>query len=193
MKEDKASKKIIFIDRDGVINKDPGGWTEYNYVTRWENFHFLHGSKEAMKKLNDRGFEIILVSNQAGVGKGHYSKNALNDINSKMLKEIEKSGGRIKKTYYCVHKPDDNCGCRKPETGLFRQAEKELGIKAKGNFFIGDGKMDIEAGRRIGLKTILVLSGKSSLKDVDTWDIKPDFIFDDLEKAVDFILKGEQN
>lgn len=185
--------KVIFLDRDGVINKDPGGWTEYNYVTNWEEFIFLPGAIEALKKLNDAGYEIIVISNQAGINKGYYKKAQLDDITNKMLKEIEKNGARLKKVYYCVHQDSDNCDCRKPKAGLFRQAEKELGVKSAGNYFIGDAKMDIETGQKMDLKTVLLLSGKTSLEMMKSWDMHPDFIFDDLQEAVDFILKGEQN
>ncbi len=185
-------RKIIFIDRDGVINKDPGGWTENGYVTQWEDFHFLPGSINALKKLNGAGYDIVMISNQAGVGKGYYTEKSLDDINRKMLEEIEKKGARIKKTYYCVHQPGDNCDCRKPKPGLFKQAERELGVSAAGNFFIGDGKMDIEAGAGMGMRTILVLSGKTDLEKMKDWNLKPDYIFDDLNEATDFILKQKQ-
>ena len=185
------SNKIIFLDRDGVINKDPGGWTEHGYVTRWRDFIFLPGSKEAIKKLNDNGYDIILVSNQAGINKGYYSEDELNSINENMLGEIVKSGGKIKKVYYCLHQDSDNCDCRKPRTGLLKKAEEKLGVKARGNYFIGDGKMDIEAGEKMGLKTVLLLSGKSNLENMRTWRVLPDYIFDNLEEAVDFILKGD--
>lgn len=184
--------KIIFIDRDGVINKDPGGWTEYSYVTHWEEFIFLPGSKEAIRRLTENGYGIVIISNQAGIAKGHYSEKELDSINKNMLEEIEKAGGKIKKLYYCIHQDSDNCDCRKPKTGLLRQAEKELGIKASDNYFIGDGKMDVEAGEKMKLKTILVLSGKSSLEDMRNWAVKPDYIFDDLLEAVRFVLKGEK-
>jgi histidinol-phosphate phosphatase family protein len=181
-------KKTIFIDRDGVINKDPGGWTEHSYVTRWEDFHFLPGAKEALKRLFDNGYDIIIISNQGGVSKEYFSQDALDEITGKMLTEIRAAGARIRKTYYCVHQDSDNCDCRKPKTGMFRQAEKDLGIKSKGTYFIGDGKVDVEAGNSIGLKTVLVLSGKTPAEEVDGWEIRPDHIFRDLFEAVKFIL-----
>jgi len=187
------TRKIIFIDRDGVINKDPSGWTEHSYVTRWEDFHFLPNSVNALKRLSDAGYDIIIVSNQGGVSKGYYTEDRLNDINRKMLEEMKKNGVKIKKTYYCVHQDSDNCDCRKPKTGLFKQAEKELGVCAAGNFFIGDGKMDVEAGAGMGMRTILVLSGKTDLEKTQSWGIKPDYIFDDLAEAVEFILKGDKS
>ncbi len=183
-------RKTIFIDRDGVINKDPGGWTEHNYVTKWQYFIFLPNAIEALKKLNKAGYDIVVISNQAGISKGYYSHRELKDVNQKMTKEIEKNGAKLKKVYYCIHQDSDNCDCRKPKIGLFKKAEKELGIKAAGNYFIGDGKMDVAAGEKAGLKTILVLSGKTDLEKIRTWSVQPDFIFDNLWEAVNFITKG---
>lgn len=186
------SNHVIFIDRDGVINKDPGGWTRYNYVTRWKDFIFLPNAIKALKKLNEAGYDIVVASNQAGISKGYYSKKQLDRINQKMIKEIEKEGVRLKKVYYCLHQDSDNCDCRKPKTGLFKQAERELGIKATGNYFVGDGKTDIEAGKKMNMKTALVLSGKTDLEKVDSWSIKPDYIFEDLSETVNFVLKKDQ-
>ena len=186
-------KKIIFIDRDGVINKDPGGWTEHSYVTRWEDFHFLPGSKEAIKKLSDNGYDIIVISNQGGVSKKFFSQASLDEITAKMLREIKIAGAKIKKVYYCIHQDSDNCDCRKPKAGMFRRAEKELGIRAAGAYFIGDGKTDVDAGKEMGLKTVLVLSGKTPKEDLAQWGSKPDHVFEDLREAVTFIVSGEKS
>ena len=186
------SDKVIFIDRDGVINKDPGGWTEHSYVTRWEDFHFLPGVKEALKRLFENGYDIIMISNQGGVSKKYFSQDSLDEITVKMLQEIDKSGAKIKKVYYCVHQDNDNCDCRKPKAGMFRQAERDLKIKASGAYFIGDGKTDVDAGKEMGLKTILVLSGKTPYEDVAQWELKPDHVFKDLSESVEFILKGDR-
>ena len=88
--------KIIFLDRDGVINKDP----EKGYVKRVEEFQFLPGSLSAIKKLNSYGYEVIVISNQAGIAKGLYSVEDLTRVNNNMLSEIKKAGGKIKATYY---------------------------------------------------------------------------------------------
>jgi len=181
-------RKVIFVDRDGVINKDPAGWTEHSYVTRWEDFHFLSGSKDALKALTDNGYDVIVISNQGGISKGYFSQDSLDDITNNMLREVESYGAGIKKVYYCPHQEKDNCDCKKPKTGMFQQAEKELGVKAIGSYFIGDGKMDIEAGKKFGLKTALVLSGKTAIEDISDWEIKPDHMFDSLYDAVKFIL-----
>ncbi len=182
--------KPIFLDRDGVINKDPGGWTKHSYVTNWQEFNFIPGSKEAIRDLTDSGYEIMILSNQAGINRGFFTKDDLNDINARMLKEINATGGRIRSTHYCPHKSDERCGCRKPQIGLFNQAAKDLKIDFAKTFFIGDGSTDIEAGKGIGCKTILLLSGKSKLEDVKKWAVKPDYIKKDLRDAVDWILGG---
>lgn len=185
----KIRRKVVFIDRDGVINRDPGGWTKHSYVTRWKDFYFLRGAKKAVKLLSDNGFDPVLISNQGGVSKGFFTEDKLDDINARMLREIEKSGGRILKTYYCVHQTSDACDCRKPEIGLFKRARRELGVVIKGAYFIGDGKVDVEAGGKAGLETILVLSGKTSLADIDDWESAPDHIFKDLLEAAKYIIK----
>lgn len=183
--------KLIFIDRDGVINKDPGGWTKHGYVTRLEDFHFLPGALEAIKDLTDAGYEILLISNQAGINKGYYTLDSLNEITKLMLKEIEKSGGEIKSVYYCPHRPDENCDCRKPNTGLFKQATLGRKVNFSDTYFIGDGITDVKAGNDIGCKTVLVLSGKTDIKDAESSEIKPNIIRKDLKEAVDYILSKE--
>jgi len=184
--------KVIFLDRDGVINKDPGGWTEHSYITRREDFFFLPGAKEAVKRLTESGYEIIVISNQAGINRGFFKMEDLNAINEYMLKELSLFGGKIRSTHYCPHTKDEGCKCRKPRTGLFEGATKKIDVNFTDTYFIGDGSMDVEAGKRVGCKTILLLSGKSKLADVQGWEYKPDFIKKDLFEAIDWILKTEK-
>lgn len=183
--------KLIFIDRDGVINRDPRGWTEHDYVTSVEQFHFLPGSLEAIRKLADSGYEIAVISNQAGINKGYYTTGALNEITRFMLEQIQKSGGRIRSVHYCPHRSEDNCNCRKPRTGMLEEAASGTDARFSDTYFIGDGLMDVESGKRAGCRTVLVLSGKTSMEDVNGSGIKPDFIKKDLREAVDFILSRE--
>ncbi|MFC1576800.1 D-glycero-alpha-D-manno-heptose-1,7-bisphosphate 7-phosphatase [Candidatus Omnitrophota bacterium] len=185
--------KTIFIDRDGVINKDPGGWTEYSYVTDWKDFHFLPGSLEALRKLAEAGIGAIVVSNQAGISKGYYTKEKLSEINAQMLSAIREAGGKIQAAYYCVHRNEDNCVCRKPKTGLIDKAAKEHGVDLKRSLIIGDGAVDICAGKKAGLKALLVLSGKSAASDVEAWEVKPDHIFKDLIEAVNWLIKNSKD
>lgn len=181
--------KAIFIDRDGVINKDPGGWTTYSYVTDWKDFFFLPGSLEALKLLNKNNIKVIVISNQAGVSKGYFSKERLDEITSKMLKEINKNGGKVEEAFYCIHKDEDNCSCRKPKAGLLEKASDKYGIDVKGTYFIGDSEADVVAGNRIGCKTVFVLSGKTSREEMERWKERPDYVFTNLLEAVNWLIK----
>jgi D-glycero-D-manno-heptose 1,7-bisphosphate phosphatase len=183
--------KYLLIDRDGVINKDPGGWTKTNYVTDWKDFHFIPGTLWALKMLKEKGIKVIVASNQGGVNKGLYTMDELNRVNSLMLQNIESSGGAIEEVFYCIHKDEDNCKCRKPKSGMLEMAARKYGIDLKKTYFVGDDKKDILAGKNIGCKTILVLSGKSSRAMADTWNEKPDYIFKNLLEAVEWIVKRD--
>ncbi len=190
-----GNKKMIsylFIDRDGVINKDPGGWTKTNYVTDWKDFHFVPGTLEALKILKDKGIKVIVASNQGGVNKGLYTKDELSRVSSRMVREIEKAGGAVEEVLYCIHKDEDNCECRKPKPGMLEMAAKKYGVDPKTTYFVGDDKKDILAGKKIGCKTVLVLSGKSSREMAGTWAEKPDHIFENLLEVVKYIVRGDK-
>ncbi len=183
------NKKIVFLDRDGVINQDSFGKTPNNYVEKWEHFHFVDNSKEGIKSLCDNGFEIVIISNQAGVSKGYYSQETLDEITSNMVTEIKQAGGTIKKVFYCTHKPEDNCDCRKPKPGLFKKAQEFLSVDISGCFFVGDTQRDVIAGRDAGLRTITVLTGKCNIEEVKGWQDQPDFICNDLVGVANLILE----
>lgn len=180
--------KIVFVDRDGVINKYPGN---FKYVTAWRYFEFLPGVKKAVKRLNNAGFKIFIISNQAGVSKGLYSQEALDKLTHNMLTRIESYGAKISGVYYCIHRDQDRCSCRKPKPGLIKKALKEHGFPKtalKTAFMVGDSIRDIQTGKNAGCRTILVLSGREKLKDKKAWQIQPDFIAKDLAKATDILL-----
>jgi len=184
------TKKFIFLDRDGVINEFPGNG---NYVTKVKDFHFIPRALEALRILKEAGYHVFVISNQAGVGKGVYSQDKLNHINQRMLTEVEKAGGKIKKAYYCVHKADSGCTCRKPGIGSIVRALNSLSLPvdaAKQSYFVGDTKADIEAGFKAGCKTIFVLSGRENRRYMRNWLVKPDFIVKDLYDAVKLIVNG---
>ncbi|MFH1798921.1 MAG: HAD family hydrolase [Candidatus Omnitrophota bacterium] len=184
------NNKYVFIDRDGVINKDPAGCTRYGYVTGWEDFHIIPGVVEAIKTLTEAGYKIIIISNQQGVGKGYFSRADLDEITVKLKDTIKQAGGEISDVYYCTHLKEEKCGCRKPNSGLFQIAKKELGIESlSGKFFIGDTESDMCSGKKVGMGTILVLTGKSSAEDAESWQCKPDHICNDLLDAARLIME----
>lgn len=181
--------KVVFLDRDGVINEFPGNG---NYVTKLKEFHFIPGSIEAIKALTDMGYSLFVISNQAGVAKGLYSKAKLEHITRNMLRDIRACGGRIKRVFYCTHLSEDGCDCRKPRIGSIRKALASMDKtirEASSAFFVGDTESDILAGHNAGCKTILVLSGREDRRHVRGWQIKPDFVAGNLLDAVGVIEK----
>jgi len=177
--------KVVFLDRDGVINKSPG---DKLYVTSQESFCFLPHAKKAISLLSKEGFKIFVVSNQAGVGNGVYSQKTLDEITAKMLNDIKQDGGKIDKVYYCTHRKDTNCSCRKPRPGMFKQAAKEFKFNLKKAYFIGDTIIDVLAAQAAGCKSILVLTGKGKLVNQKDWEAKPDFVFKNLFEAAKFLV-----
>ena len=179
-------KKVIFIDRDGVINLYPG---DFKYVSSVSEFKFLAGSKEALVKLYKSGYKIFVISNQAGVTKGFYSRKTLDDITKLLTTEVESAGGHIEKVLYCIHTDEQNCECRKPKTGLLKEALSFAGADVSHIFFIGDSVRDIKTGKAAGCKTILVLSGKETCENRAHWEVQPDFVAENLLTATEIVLK----
>ncbi|MDD5503706.1 MAG: HAD family hydrolase [Candidatus Omnitrophica bacterium] len=182
-------KRIVFLDRDGVINVNP---VYRDYVKRPSEFKFLPGSRRAVKLLNEAGFLVMIISNQTGVGKGLYTGEDLKRITEKMTKGFAKSGARLDKICYCIHHPDAGCLCRKPKTGMLKKAVAGIAFDRKNSYFIGDTERDMLAGRAFGLKTIAVLSGYCSKKDIKDWSINPDFVSRNLYSSVKDIILAER-
>jgi D,D-heptose 1,7-bisphosphate phosphatase len=173
--------KIVFIDRDGVINIDLGG-----YVTRPEDFRFEAGAVDALKKFSLKGYRMIVISNQAGVGDGVFTQEALEAVQQFMEQELRKENIKLERAYYCLHGKQAGCSCRKPKTGLFEQAAEDFYFDPRETFFIGDKAGDIEAGKSFGLKTILVRTGYGREDEKKLMEnLKPDFAVNTLNDAAD--------
>jgi len=178
--------KAIFLDRDGVINRYPG---DRLYVASLNKFRLLPGAKRAIALLSKKGFKIFIASNQGGVGKGIYSQKTLDAITARMYKSIEEAGGKIHKAYYCTHRRETGCSCRKPSPGLLKKAAREFKFNLKGVYFIGDSIRDVLTAQAVGAKSILVLSGKEKLANQKNWETRPDFVFKDLLSAAKFLTE----
>jgi len=178
------NRKVVFIDRDAVISQYPG---DKRYVCHEREFKLIPGSIEGMRKLYEKDFTLIVISNQAGVAKGLYTLQDLEKMNKKLLRELRKSGAKVAGIYYCTHHPDDNCECRKPKTGLLAQALKELNLKPAISFFIGDSFKDMQAALSFEAKPVLVLSGREKISNRSNWEFQPDYIFDNLLLAAHYI------
>jgi D-glycero-D-manno-heptose 1,7-bisphosphate phosphatase len=157
-------KKIIFLDRDGVINKKA---PKADYVKKWEEFEFLPGSIEGIRLLSQHGYDIFIISNQAGIARGMMTEEDLEIIHENMNIEIEKHGGKITKIYFCPHGWDDGCECRKPKPGMFFQAAREYHINLKHSIFIGDDERDMQAGNTAGIKSVLITPERNLFKVIN--------------------------
>jgi histidinol-phosphate phosphatase family protein len=180
--------RVIFLDRDGVINED-----RMDYVKSWEEFRFINGVRRALKKIRQAGIQVAVITNQSVIGRGLVTEGELSVIHGRMVRAVEKSGGRIAKIYYCPHHPEDHCRCRKPRIGLLKKAAQELDLDLTKCVFVGDTLKDIQAGNRAGCRTLLVQTGQGRESTIKILSgktrIKPDWVCEDLPSAVPLILK----
>lgn len=174
-------KKVIFLDRDGVVNRKPA---PANYVKKWEEFSFLPHAKNALKKLFDAGFWLFIVTNQPGVARSMMSRQDLEDIHRRMVKELATEGIEIKGIYSCLHGWDEGCFCRKPKPGLFYRAAAENALELYDSFLIGDDIRDISAGQSVGCRTVFIGTSLDLIKNYP----KPDIMAKSLSEAVEKIL-----
>jgi len=157
-----ARRPAVIIDRDGVLNKRP---ERAHYVRTWEDFEWLPGAKEALRLFKQAGYRTIVVSNQAGVGRGVMTEVELQQITEQMSADVAQAGGSLDAVYYCPHDWDDGCECRKPRPGMLFRAQRELHLDLTRTPFIGDDERDAQAAEAAGCPSILV-SGQVSLLDV---------------------------
>jgi D-glycero-D-manno-heptose 1,7-bisphosphate phosphatase len=147
--------RAIFLDRDGVINEN-----RIDHVKSWEEFRFLPGAIEAIARLSEAGLLIFVVTNQAIINRGMVPRQTVDEINHRMMTEVERHGGHIDEVAYCPHRPDERCRCRKPEPGLLLDLLGRYRLHPSECVVIGDALSDIDAGRAAGMATILVRSGR---------------------------------
>lgn len=183
---DKDGVKAVFLDRDGVINEDRD-----DYVKNIRELVIFPYVPESVRRLNEAGFDVVVISNQQGVAKGLIPEDDLRGIQNEITRQVTSGGGKISEFYYCKHLAAEQCVCRKPQSGMLIEAARERGISLSDSYMVGDADRDIIAGSGAGCTTVLVLSGKFTCADLDDWPCKPDFVADDLAKAVDWIVAEE--
>ena len=180
--------KVVFLDRDGTINRDSS-----DYVKSREEFEFLPGSLEAIKKLTVNGFVNIVITNQSAVPRNLISLNELESVHNMLTKTVALNGGEIKDIFYCPHMPEDGCDCRKPEPGLIYLARNKYAIDLTAAVMVGDSAKDIECARRAGCgRAVLVKSGKDDDVEAELKfrRIRVDFVAKDLHDAAEWVLKS---
>ena len=148
-------RRAVFLDRDGVISVN-----REDYVKSWEEFSFLPDIFEPLQKLARSDYLVVVTSNQSAVGRDLMAVKTLEDIHKRMKDEITRQGGRLDGIYYCPHRPDEACDCRKPRPGMLFAAARDLNLDLANSFFIGDSRADVEAALNAGASPLLVLTGR---------------------------------
>lgn len=185
-------RPAIFIDRDGTINEQMG------YVNHLSRFHILPGVPEAIRLLNENDYLVIVVTNQSGIARGYFPLTLLEEIHASMQETLKKDGAVIDAIFFCPHYPRSKlkeyaieCDCRKPKTGMIKQAMKRFDIDLENSYMIGDHFTDLEFASNSGLKSIMVKTGYG-LGEVDfilpDFSCKPEFIAEDMLDAVKWVL-----
>jgi len=181
-------RAAVFLDRDGVINQNRD-----DYVKSWAEVHFLPGVFAALARLADSPFAIVLVTNQSPIGRGILTRGQVEVVNQRIVAEIETRGGRVDAVYYCPHRPDENCDCRKPRPGLLLQATERFNLDLSSSYLIGDAVSDVEVALAADVQPVLVLTGRGRqqvcLLCQRGYDHIP--VARDLAEAVAFILEEQ--
>lgn len=179
--------RAVFLDRDGVICEN-----RPDHVKSWSEFRFLPGALAALRRLASAPFAIVVVTNQAIVQRGVVPAAAVEDIHQRMAWHIRQSGGRLDAIYYCPHRPEDDCACRKPKPGLLIQAARDLGLQLDHSYLVGDALTDVEAALAAGCQPLLVQTGRGARYAEAVRQRYPEVpILRDLSEAVTWILQRE--
>lgn len=180
----------IFLDRDGVINEN-----RVDHVKSWEEFLFLPRSIDAIVALGAVGCRIIVITNQAIINRGLVAAGVIDRIHAKLKHAVARAGGRIDDVYYCPHRPDEHCGCRKPQPGLLTAAARRYRLDLSRSYLVGDSFTDIAAGQSIGCQTILVRTGRgsNSVNSPEAVRFSGYGLADDLWQAAGLILSRERH
>jgi D-glycero-D-manno-heptose 1,7-bisphosphate phosphatase len=171
--------RVLLIDRDGVINEDSA-----DFIRSPADWHALPGSLEAIARAQRLGYHVVVVSNQSGLARGHFSMHDLNEIHARLCAELARFGGRVEAFFFCPHGPDDDCECRKPRAGLLLALRERLGIDLTRTPFIGDRLSDARAARSVGARAMLVRSGLEAPAAQDLAQLDQVEVYDDLSAAV---------
>jgi D-glycero-D-manno-heptose 1,7-bisphosphate phosphatase len=183
--------RAVFIDRDGTISEEVG------YINHLSRFRLFPYSAAAIKQLHENNYLAIVVTNQAGVARGYFSEDMVQNIHKRMRDDLEASGAALDAIYYCAHHPSLgeppyrlDCDCRKPKAGLLLRAARDFDIDLANSWMVGDRYSDVKLASNAGVKSALVLSGYGRGEwehQRDNWTIRPDLVAEDLLEAVSLI------
>jgi D-glycero-D-manno-heptose 1,7-bisphosphate phosphatase len=176
--------KLAILDRDGVINFDSD-----QYIKSPAEWRAIPGSIEAIARLSQNGYRIAVATNQAGIGRGLFDMATLNAINDKMMEMVFRQGGRIDALFFCPHTALEQCGCRKPRTGMFEEIAARFHTDLKGVPVVGDSLKDLQAAEQVGAQPILVLTGKGQKTREEGAMPKKTLVFENLAEAVRHLIQ----
>jgi len=176
--------KLIILDRDGVVNYDSD-----QFIKSPDEWKPIPGSLDAIARLNQAGFKVVLATNQSGVGRGLFDMAMLNTIHDKMNKVLAQAGARIDALFFCPHAADSDCGCRKPKPGMFQEIGVRFNVSLAGVPCIGDSLRDLQAAAEVGGQPILVLTGKGRLTQERGSLPENTLVFADLSEAVKYVIQ----
>jgi D-glycero-D-manno-heptose 1,7-bisphosphate phosphatase len=182
----RPAKPLVILDRDGVINFDSD-----DFIRSPQEWIPIPGSLEAIGRLHRAGCTIVVATNQSGVGRGLFGLEELERIHAKMHEAVRASGGRIDGIFFCPHRPDENCECRKPRPGLLKRIAKTLDVDLRDACLVGDSQRDILAARSVSASPVLVRSGKGRRTLEQGAEIGDTPVFDDLAAFADDFLSDE--
>lgn len=185
MTEARTLRPAVFLDRDGTICDEVG---YLNHASRFRMFPFAAG---AIRRLNEAGAAVVVVTNQSGVARGYFPESLVGEVHALLQRELLLGGAHVDGIYYCPHGSGENCECRKPKTGMLEQAARELGLDLRRSFVVGDRYGDVELATRAGTQSVLVKSGYGMGEvawHAAGWAKQPDFVAEDLRDAVEWIL-----
>jgi len=178
--------RVVFLDRDGVINVEDG-----NFVTRPEDLRLLPGALESIARLTAAGWTIVIFTNQSGVGRGQMTESALAEVHDSLRAQVTAAGGHLAGIYACIHAPDAGCDCRKPQPGLLIRAAQELKLDLSTAYAAGDTPRDIAAGHSAGCKTALILSGHTKTYSPESFpDPQPDEVFPNISALAEWLISS---
>lgn len=184
-----AKCRAVFLDRDGTIAEEVG---YANHLSRFQVFPF---AAQAIRRLNEARIPVVVVTNQSGVARGFFPEELIHRVHEKMSAELAEGGARVDAIYYCPHGLEGGCACRKPLSGMLERAAREHDIQLAGSFIVGDRYADLEMGHNAGCRSILVLTGYGRGEyewNRSRWPRQPDHVVENLEEAVEDILKEWQ-
>ena len=173
-------RRFVVLDRDGTIIE------EVSYLSDPKQIALIRGAGKALRDLSGMDFGLVVITNQSAVGRGYFDEAQLARIHDRLLEMLRAEEISLDGLYFCPHTPEDQCLCRKPQTGLIQKASKELGFDLSSSIVIGDKVSDIEMGRRVRALTMLVRTGYGAQVAAEQ-KVAPDYIVDDLPGAVEVI------